>query len=147
MLSSLGRVYCHLLASLGALVAVCDVRDAPVVVQEIRAVGGQAIPITASVEDGNRVIEECVKAFGRIDIVINNAGFVRDKAFSNMTLELWDAILGVHLHGTYQISHAAWPYMVKQKSGCIINTTSVTGIYGNYGQSNYAAAVRGSSKS
>ncbi|KAF3003936.1 hypothetical protein E8E14_002837 [Neopestalotiopsis sp. 37M] len=78
--------------------------------------------------------------FGRIDILINNAGILRDKAFVNMTEKQWDEIINVHLRGTYSCTKAAYPHMLKQKYGRIVNTSSTSGIYGNYGQANYATA-------
>jgi len=74
---------------------------------------------------------------------VNNAGILRDKAFTNMTDELWFPVINVHLRGTYQITKAAWPYMLKQKYGRIVNITSTSGIYGSFGQANYAAAKTG----
>lgn len=92
-------------------------------------------------EDGANIIKTAIDAYGRIDILINNAGILRDKAFHNMTDKLWDEINAVHLRGTYKCARAAWPYMVQQKHGRIVNTTSTSGTYGNFGQANYAAAV------
>jgi multifunctional beta-oxidation protein len=86
-------------------------------------------------------VKAAIDAFGRIDIVINNAGILRDKAFHNMDESLWDPVLNVHTRGTYKVTKAAWPYMLKQKYGRIVNTTSTSGIYGNFGQANYSAAV------
>ena len=91
--------------------------------------------------DGDAIVKTAIDKYGRVDILINNAGILRDKAFANMTDEQWDIILDVHLKGTYKCSKAAYPYMVKQKYGRIVNTTSTSGIYGNFGQANYAAAV------
>ncbi len=103
---------------------------------------GKAIGNKASVEDGAAVVKTAIDNFGRIDILINNAGILRDKAFHNMTDKQWDDVVNVHLRGTYTCSKAAYPYMVKQKYGRIVNTTSTSGIYGNFGQANYASAVR-----
>lgn len=103
--------------------------------------GGKAVGSKASVEDGPAVVKAAIDAFGRIDILVNNAGILRDKAFTNMDDNLWNTIMNVHLRGTYSVTKAAWPYMLKQKYGRIVNTTSTSGIYGNFGQANYAAAV------
>jgi multifunctional beta-oxidation protein len=111
------------------------------VVQEIQKLGGKAVGVKASAEDGDVVVKAAIDAYGRIDIVINNAGILRDKAFANMDDKQWDQVMSVHLRGTYKVSKAAWPYMLKQKYGRIVNTTSTSGIYGNFGQANYAAAV------
>lgn len=103
--------------------------------------GGKAVGNKANVLDGDAVIKTAIDTWGRIDIVVNNAGILRDKAFTNMDDKLWDTIMDVHLKGTYKVSKAAYPYMLKQKYGRIVNTTSTSGIYGNFGQANYAAAV------
>lgn len=113
------------------------------VVQEIQKLGGQAVGNKANVVDGEAVVKGAIDAYGRIDVLINNAGILRDKAFANMTDEQWDIIHQVHLFGTYACSKAAWPYMLKQKYGRIVNTTSTSGIYGNFGQANYASAKCG----
>lgn len=111
------------------------------VTQEIQKLGGKAVANKASAEDGDAVVKAAIDAFGRIDVLINNAGILRDKAFGNMDENLWDSVITVHLRGTYKVTKAAWPYMLKQKYGRIVNTTSTSGIYGNFGQANYAAAV------
>jgi len=111
------------------------------VVQEIKKLGGKAAGVKASAEDGDAVVKGAIDAFGRIDIVINNAGILRDKAFTNMDDKMWQQVMDVHLRGTYKVTKAAWPYFLKQKYGRVINTTSTSGVYGNFGQSNYAAAV------
>lgn len=113
------------------------------VVEEIRKAGGEAVPNKASCEDGDAVVKAAIDAYGRIDVVINNAGILRDKAFHNMTDELWEPVMNVHLRGTYKVTKAAWPYFLKQKYGRVVNTTSTSGIYGNFGQANYAAAKCG----
>lgn len=109
--------------------------------QEIQKLGGTAVGNKANVLDGEAVVKTAIDNYGRIDILINNAGILRDKAFANMTDEQWDVIMSVHATGTYKVSKAAYPYMLKQKYGRIVNTTSTSGIYGNFGQANYAAAV------
>jgi len=137
----LGRAYALLLAKLGAKVVVNDVKHAEKVVEEIRRAGGEAIAVVMSVETGGAVVQAAVKQYNRIDIVVNNAGILGDKAFQNMTEEQWHSVMNVHLRGTYLISKAAWPHMMKQRYGRIVNITSTSGIYGNFGQANYAAAV------
>lgn len=141
MLYRLGRSYALLFAKLGASVVVNDLVNPDGVVQEIKKAGGKAVGNKASAEDGDIVVKAAIDAFGRIDIVINNAGILRDKAFANMDDQQWDQVIAVHLRGTYKTTKAAWPYFLKQKYGRIVNTTSTSGIYGNFGQANYATAV------
>jgi multifunctional beta-oxidation protein len=137
----LGRAYAHHFARLGAKVGVNDIENAEKVAQNIRNEGGEAFAITETVEKGDLVVKAVTDKYGRIDIVVNNAGIIRDKAFTNMTDEQWFAVINVHLRGTYKVMKAAWPWMLKQKYGRIINITSTSGVYGNFGQANYAAAV------
>lgn len=118
-----------------------DRADPSAVVEEIRKGGSRAIASVASVENGDAIIKTAIETYGRVDILINNAGFVRDKAFVNMDSETWSSIIKVHLHGTYSVTKAAWPHFLKQGYGRVVNTTSTSGIYGNFGQSNYATAV------
>ena len=141
--AGLGRSYAILFAKLGASVVVNDLMNPENVVQEIIKAGGRAVGNKASAEDGDAVVKAAIDAYGRIDIVINNAGILRDKAFSNMDDAIWDQVIAVHLRGTYKITKAAWPYFLKQKYGRVVNTTSTSGIYGNFGQANYAAAKLG----
>ncbi|KAL5891353.1 bifunctional hydroxyacyl-CoA dehydrogenase/enoyl-CoA hydratase fox2 [Pyricularia oryzae] len=138
--AGIGRAYCLAFARGGASVVVNDLANPDGVVNEIKQMGGKAIGIKASAEDGDAVVKAAIDAFGRIDIIINNAGILRDKAFTNMDDNLWDPVMNVHARGTYKITKAAWPYLLKQKYGRIVNTTSTSGIYGNFGQANYSAA-------
>ncbi|OTB20019.1 hypothetical protein K445DRAFT_313813 [Daldinia sp. EC12] len=141
--AGIGRAYCLAFAKHGASVVVNDLADPDTVVEEIKKLGGKAVGVKASSEEGDKVVQAAIDAFGRIDIIINNAGILRDKAFSNMDDSLWDPVLNVHLRSTYKVTKAAWPYFLKQKYGRIVNTTSTSGIYGNFGQANYAAAKCG----
>lgn len=139
--AGIGRAYAHAFARAGASVVINDLMDPDTVVGEIKAAGGKAAGVKASAEDGDAVIKGAIDAFGRIDIIVNNAGILRDKAFNNMDDNLWNSVMNVHLRGTYKVTKAAWPYFLKQKYGRVINTTSTSGVYGNFGQANYAAAV------
>ena len=154
----LGRAHALLLAQEGAAVVVNDLggtRDgtgqgsamADGVVEEIRAAGGQAAADYGSVSDeaaAKAMVQAAVDHFGHLDICINNAGILRDKSFKNMTNELWDLVVDVHLRGTYLVAKAAWDQMLAQgRGGRIINTSSTSGLIGNFGQTNYAAAKAG----
>lgn len=141
--SGIGRSYCLAFAKYGASVVVNDLVNPDDVVNEIQKSGGLAVGVKASAEDGEAVVKAAIDSYGRIDIIINNAGILRDKAFGNMDDVMWDQVLAVHLRGTYKVTKAAWPYMLEQKYGRIVNTSSTSGIYGNFGQANYAAAKCG----
>ncbi|KAK8051262.1 hypothetical protein PG993_002647 [Apiospora rasikravindrae] len=141
--AGIGRAYSLAFARAGASVVVNDLVNPDTVVEEIKKMGGKAAGVKTSAEEGEKVVKGAMDAFGRIDIIINNAGILRDKAFTNMDDNLWDPVLNVHLRGTYKVTKAAWPIMLKQKYGRIVNTTSTSGIYGNFGQANYAAAKCG----
>lgn len=150
----LGRTHALLLASRGAKVVVNDLGGAPdgtgesksladKVVEEIRASGGEAVPnydSVATMEGGASIIKAATDSFGRIDILINNAGILRDVSFLKMDEESWDIIFSVHVKGAFCCSKAAWPIMREQQYGRIIMTSSAAGIYGNFGQANYSAA-------
>jgi multifunctional beta-oxidation protein len=110
------------------------------VVREIMAAGGKAVANYDSVENGEKIIETAIATFGRIDVLLNNAGILRDISFKNMKDQDWDSVINVHLHGSYKCAKAAWPYFKKQKYGRIINTTSAAGLFGSFGQCNYSAA-------
>ena len=91
-------------------------------------------------ENGENIIQTAIKNYGKVDILINNAGILRDRSFINISEEEWDIVFQVHVKGAFKVTKAAWPYMRKQKYGRIIMTTSSSGLYGNYGQANYSAA-------
>jgi 3-hydroxyacyl-CoA dehydrogenase/3a,7a,12a-trihydroxy-5b-cholest-24-enoyl-CoA hydratase len=106
------------------------------VVREIEAAGGTAVANTDSVEDGARIIQQAMDSFGRIDVLINNAGILRDTAFHKLDDAAWDIIYRVHLLGTYRTTRAAWDAMRSAGYGRILMTTSAAGLYGNFGQAN-----------
>lgn len=152
--AGLGRSHALALAARGARVLVNDLggaRDgtgrssaaAERVVEEIRAAGGEAIANGANVADYAEVeamVAEAMAAWGRVDILVNNAGILRDKTFSKMELADFRAVIDVHLFGTVHCTKAVWEIMRTQQYGRIVMTTSSSGLYGNFGQSNYGAA-------
>lgn len=111
---------------------------ADVVVDEIKKAGGKAVANYDSVENGDKIIDTAIKAFGRIDVLINNAGILRDVSFKNIKDQDWDLIFKVHVKGAYKCARAAWPHFRKQKYGRVINTASAAGLFGNFGQTNYS---------
>ncbi|MDR3470530.1 MAG: SDR family NAD(P)-dependent oxidoreductase [Devosia sp.] len=144
----LGRAHARALAGYGAKVVVNDLDQAAAeaVAGEIRAAGGEAIAIAASVSDEAAVaamVDQVMAAWGRIDILINNAGILRDKSFAKASLADFRLVLEVHLMGAVICSKAVWEVMRAQGHGRIVMTTSSSGLYGNFGQSNYAAAKMG----
>ena len=153
----LGRQHALLLASRGALVVVNDLGGsvdgtgenasaAQKVVDEIVAAGGEAVANHDSVstpEGGEGIIQTAIDAYGRVDIVINNAGILRDKTFHNMTPDLVDSVIEVHLKGAFNVTRPAWIRMREQGYGRIVSTSSAAGIFGNFGQANYGAAKMG----
>lgn len=154
----IGRAHALLLAKEGASVVVNDLggaRDgtggshsmADAVVKEITAAGGKAVANYGSVSDkkaAQEMVDQAVKEFGKLDILIANAGILRDKSFKNMEDDLWDAVVNVHLRGTYLTTKAAYDHMLAQGTGGrIIMTSSTSGLLGNFGQTNYGAAKAG----
>jgi NAD(P)-dependent dehydrogenase (short-subunit alcohol dehydrogenase family) len=153
----LGRSHALQLAERGARVVVNDLggavdgsggssEAAEKVVAEIKQAGGEAIANGSSVSDragAEKLIDDAVAAFGRVDILINNAGILRDRTFKKMTLDDFHLVVDVHLMGTVYCTHFAWEKMLGQGYGRIVNTTSSSGLYGNFGQSNYGAAKMG----
>src|SRR4051794_32054359 len=153
----IGREEALLLAKNGAKVVIndlgghfdgtgADTRPAQLVVEEIKAAGGEAVANYESVADfkaAKRIVQCALDTFGKLNIVVNNAGILRDRMIFNMSEEEWDAVINVHLKGSFACTRAAAPHMRQQKSGRIINITSTSGLIGNYGQANYAAAKMG----
>jgi len=155
--TGLGRSHALALAARGAKVVVNDLgadlqgggrtgAAADSVVAEIAKAGGKAVANYDSVAEPDsaaRIVESALKAFGTVDIVINNAGILRDKSFDKMTLADFDLVLKVHLQGSVYVTKAAWPAMKEKNYGRVVVTTSAAGLYGNFGQTNYAAAKAG----
>jgi NAD(P)-dependent dehydrogenase (short-subunit alcohol dehydrogenase family) len=116
------------------------------VVDEIRAAGGEAVADTNSVatpDGGAAIVQTAIDAFGRVDIVVNNAGILRDKAFHNMEPDLMNPVFDVHLKGAFHVTQPAWVRMREQGYGRIVSTSSAAGLFGNFGQTNYGAAKMG----
>jgi NAD(P)-dependent dehydrogenase (short-subunit alcohol dehydrogenase family) len=153
----LGKEYALELARRGARVVVNDLGGAvdgsgsskgaaDVVVDEIREAGGEAMASYDSVatrDGGAAIIQTAVDSFGSVDIVINNAGILRDKSFSNMTLDEIEVVLDVHLKGAFYVSHPAFKVMKEKGYGRFVHTSSASGLFGNFGQANYGAAKTG----
>jgi NAD(P)-dependent dehydrogenase (short-subunit alcohol dehydrogenase family) len=153
----IGRDFALAMAAAGAAVLVndlgttvrgegADVGPAQKVTAEIGAAGGRAVANSDSVADwvsAQRIVQAALDAFGRLDVVVNNAGILRDRFFFNMSVEEWRAVIDVHLNGSFYVSRAAAPYFKSQASGCYIHMTSTSGLVGNLGQANYAAAKLG----
>lgn len=153
----LGRQHALLMAKRGALIVVNDLGGsvdgtgsnasaAQIVVDEIKAAGGEAVADHNSVatpEGGAAIVQTAIDTYGRVDIVVNNAGILRDKAFHNMTPDLLNPVLDVHLKGAFYVTQPAFVHMREQGYGRIISTSSAAGVFGNFGQTNYGAAKLG----
>ena len=153
----IGRDFALAMAAAGAKVVVNDLGTsvkgegsdrgpAQRVADEIKAKGGSAVASTDSVaewESANRIVQCAVDSFGKLDVVVNNAGILRDRFFFNLSPEDWRAVIDVHLNGTFYMSRAAAPYFRQQNGGAFVHFTSTSGLIGNFGQANYAAAKLG----
>jgi NAD(P)-dependent dehydrogenase (short-subunit alcohol dehydrogenase family) len=147
--AGLGRAHALALARHGARVVLNDLAapdgrlPAQAVADEITAAGGQALALAGDVRDAAAMADlaaRTVAHWGRLDIVVNNAGILRDRSFAKMDLADFRSVLDVHLMGAVNLTHAAWPQMIAQRHGRVIFTTSSSGLYGNFGQANYGAA-------
>lgn len=153
----LGRQHALMMAKRGALIVVNDLGGsidgvgsnssaAQIVVDEIKAIGGEAVAdhnTVATPEGGQAIVQTAIDTYGRVDIVINNAGILRDKAFHNMTPDLLNPVIDVHLKGAFYVTQPAFVHMREQGYGRIISTSSAAGVFGNFGQTNYGAAKMG----
>ncbi len=153
----LGRNYAMELAKRGARVVVNDlggskngvgssISAADRVVEEIKRLGGEAVPNyddVATMEGGENIIQTAINAFGKVDILINNAGILVDSSLAKMDEKKWDAAIAVHLKGTFCVTKPAYLHMMRQNYGRIVMTTSASGLAGNFGQTNYATAKMG----
>src|SRR6202451_4174879 len=150
----IGRGIALLMAQEGARVVVCDIGaslegagtdagPAHAVVDEIKNAGGQAIVSTLSISDpgnGDKIVRTALDAFGRVDILVNNAGILRDRIFHRMSWSDWSDVIGVHLHGSFNMSPACAVHFRVQNSGSFVHMTSTSGLVGNFGQANYMGA-------
>jgi NAD(P)-dependent dehydrogenase (short-subunit alcohol dehydrogenase family) len=153
----IGRGIALLMAQQGARVVVCDIGaslegagtdagPAHAVVDEIKNAGGQAIVSTLSISDpgnGDKIVQAALDAFGRVDILVNNAGILRDRIFHRMSWSDWSDVINVHLNGSFIMSRACATHFREQNSGAYVHMTSTSGLVGNFGQANYAAAKMG----
>ena len=149
--NGIGKSYALFFASRGAKVVVNDLGGSHVgdgkssnaadkVVEEIKSKGGEAVANYDSVEFGAKIIKTAVDSYGRVDVVLNNAGILRDISFQKMKDLDWNLIFKVHCDGAYQVTRAAWNIMREQGYGRIVNTSSSSGLFGSFGQANYSAA-------
>lgn len=142
----LGNAFARCLAEAGATVAVNSTgKDdgGAKAVQAIIDAGGDAFDLPGGAEDGAVLVNQVVERCGRIDAIVHNAGFVRDKTLAKMTSEQWDQVMDVHIKAAFLLTQAAWPHFVEQGGGRVVFLSSSAGLYGNFGQANYASAKMG----
>lgn len=142
----IGKATALRFAEEGAQIVVADFADGQATVDEITAAGGKAICVKVDVRDEESVknmVAESIKAFGRVDILVNNAGITKDSMMKKMDKATWDAVISVNLTGVFNCTSAVLPGMLEQKSGVVLTASSVVGLYGNLGQTNYAATKWG----
>lgn len=140
--NGLGAAYARYFARFGANVVINDINAeaAQKVVQDVNRLGGRGVAAIGSVEDAEKVVKVAIDTFGTVHALINNAGILRDKAFVNMTPEIFNPLFDIHVRGSWKMAKAVWPYMHKQNFGRIVNTASPNGVVGVHGQANYGTA-------
>ena len=144
----IGRATALKFAQEGARVVVCDLEDKRVdeAVEEVKAMGGEAVGFTLDVTDRpaiDRMVDDVLARYGRIDTLVNNAGIVEDAQFKNMTEAQFDRVVDINLKGSFNCAKAVVRVMLEQESGVLLNASSIVGLYGNFGQTNYAASKFG----
>ncbi|HWR44666.1 beta-ketoacyl-ACP reductase [Sporomusa sp.] len=144
--SGIGKATALRFAEEGANIVVADFADGTATVKEVTEKGVQAIYVQVNVTDSENVatmVAKAVEVFGKVDVLINNAGITKDAMMKKMTKEAWDSVINVNLTGVFNCTSAVLPHMLEQKSGVVLTTSSVVGLYGNLGQTNYAATKWG----
>lgn len=142
--NGLGKSHALWFAKYGAKIVVNDFNDPSPVVNEIKKMGGEAVGSKHDVySQAKEVVNTAIDAFGTVDILINNAGILRDRSFIKMSQKEWDQVIQIHVLATFKLCKLVWPIFLQKKAGWIVNTTSTSGIYGNFGQANYSSAKAG----
>lgn len=144
--NGIGKCTALRFAEEGAKIVVADFADGSTTVEEVVALGSAAVYVQVDVanpESVKTMVGKTIEAFGKVDVLINNAGITKDAMMKKMTKDAWDAVISVNLTGVFNCTSAVLPYMLEQKSGVVLTSSSVVGIYGNMGQTNYAATKWG----